>query len=265
MAGGTPEEERTSEPAEEVVLALRGERSGCGVVSNILVSPLPGSEAEVKDIASLVQGEGWREVDVITGAGATEDHLKRYAPGHRIVHLATHGFYLNGVCESALSWRTASPATDEKRGYMGENPMLLSGLLVSGSNRHGEGTEEIGIDDGILTATELASVDLSGCDWLVLSACETALGEVEQGEGVFGLRRAAQLAGARTVIMSVFPVPDKETRELMTVLYRERLAGRSTVESLQQAMRAMMARAEEKSGSRHPVYWGGFVAAGGWD
>jgi hypothetical protein len=100
----------------------------------------------------------------------------------------------------------------------------LSGLAFAGANKRQ--SARWAEDDGILTAEEIASLDLHGVEWAVLSACDTGVGEIKAGEGVFGLRRAFQVAGARTVIMSLWSVEDRATREWMAALYRERFANR---------------------------------------
>ena len=102
-----------------------------------------------------------------------------------------------------------------------ENPLLLSGLILAGANHRNVAAPDQ--EDGVLTAEEVAALNLSGVEWAVLSGCDTGVGEVRAGEGVFGLRRAFQVAGARTVIMSLWPVEDQATRQWMTALYRGRL------------------------------------------
>ena len=119
-------------------------------------------------------------------------------------------------------------------------------------------------DDGILTAEEIATLDLHGTEWAVLSACDTGLARCG-GEGVFGLRRAFQLAGARTVIMSLWPVEDEATRQSMTSLYRHRFSERkSTIASVNDANLELLQRRRARGESTHPFYWAGFIAAGAW-
>jgi len=108
-------------------------------------------------------------------------------------------------------------------------------------------------------------MDLAGVEWAVLSACETGLGELKAGEGVFGLRRAFQVAGARTVIMSLWPVDDSLTRQWMTTLYSERfLRHRGTAEAVREADLSVLRRLRSANRSTHPFYWAAFVAAGDW-
>ena len=145
---------------------------------------------------------------------------------------------------------------------MGENPLLLSGLVLAGANRAGEAHPDQ--DDGILTAEELAALDLRGVEIVALSACDTGLGEVEAGEGVFGLRRALEIAGARTVLMSLWPVPDREARLWMGGFYTARLAGESILDASRHASLEALASARKQGSFAHPYLWAGFVAAGDW-
>jgi CHAT domain-containing protein len=141
--------------------------------------------------------------------------------------------------------------------------MLLSGLALAGANRRSAaGPDE---DDGILTAEEVASLDLAGVEWAVLSACNTGLGAVAAGEGVLGLRRAFQVAGVRTVIMSLWSVEDRATREWMEALYRARFSQHfDTADSVREASLAFIRDRRARGQSAHPFYWAGFVAAGDW-
>jgi len=144
-----------------------------------------------------------------------------------------------------------------------ENPLLLSGLAFAGANRRGAATADE--DDGILTAEEVAGLDLTGLDWAVLSACDTGLGVVRVGEGVLGLRRAFQTAGARTVIMSVWSVEDRSTRQWMHALYQARFErGLDTADAVRQAALSTLRARRSATGSGHPFFWAGFVAAGDW-
>jgi CHAT domain-containing protein len=202
---------------------------------------------------------------LLTGSEATESAFKARAPGRRVIHLATHGFFLGGRCPSRLERPLASGrAGGGDRAAIGENPLLLSGLALAGANRRERsGAED---DDGILTAEEIAALDLSGVEWAVLSACETGAGEVRAGEGVLGLRRAFQVAGARTLIMSLWTVDDDATSRWMQALYEARLRRRQgTMEAVRHASLALLRERRQKGQSTHPFYWGAFVAAGRWE
>ena len=148
---------------------------------------------------------GYAAAETLIGGAATESAVKQLGPGRRILHLATHGFFLGDECASPLDGTRAvgglvsvpGPASNATRRPMSppENPLVLSGLAFAGANlRAAAGADE---DDGILTAEEVASLDLTGVEWAVLSACDTGLGLIHAGEGVLGLRRAFHVAGAR--------------------------------------------------------------------
>ena len=140
---------------------------------------------------------------------------------------------------------------------------LLSGLALTGANRREQASP--GQDDGILTAEEIAALDLSAVEWAVLSACETGIGEVKAGEGVFGLRRAFQVAGAKTLIMSLWAVEDESARQWMKKLYQGRFLKRlGTAEAVREASLEVLRERRAKGESTHPFYWGAFVAAGDW-
>src|SRR6185369_9934853 len=136
------------------------------------------------------------------------------------------------------------------------NPLLRSGLALAGANlRH-----QNEIDDGILTALEASGLNLWGTKLVVLSACDTGVGEVRNGEGVYGLRRAFLLAGAETLVMSLWPVRDWVTREMMTAYYTGLREGLGRGDALRRAQLAMLARKTR----RHPFYWASFIQAGEW-
>ena len=200
---------------------------------------------------------------MLSGSQATEAAFKQLAPGKRFLHLATHGFFLNGPCPSALEAPRDPPGMWRNVVAAGENPLLLSGLAMAGANnRHATCTDE---EDGILTAEEIAALDLEGVEWAVLSACDTGLGEVMAGEGVFGLRRAFQVAGVRTLLTSLWAVEDAATQEWMNSLYRRRfLVGSGTAESVRDASLELLRNRRAKNHSTHPFYWAGFVAVGDW-
>jgi len=141
--------------------------------------------------------------------------------------------------------------------------MLRSGLYFSGAGRtlRGEKTAD-DLDDGILSAYEAAGLNLHGTELVVLSACETGRGQIANGEGVFGLRRALQEAGAQTVLMSLWSVPDRETQELMTLFYSKWLAGQEKPQALREAEMELRAKVKVRYGEDLPLYWGGFVLVG---
>ena len=170
----------------------------------------------------------------------------------RVLHLATHGYF--------LPEREASSAPAGVPGRLQDrlaNPMLRSGLALAGANTWlANGALPPEAQDALFTAEDVSGLDLGATDLVVLSACETGLGEVQAGEGVFGLRRAFVLAGARTLVISLWQVPDQQTQELMVAFYRGVLAGASRVDALRQAQLALKERFPE------PLFWGAFICLG---
>jgi CHAT domain-containing protein len=205
---------------------------------------------------------------VLSGRLATEEAFKREASGRSILHLATHGFFFDGGCvPSATATRSVGglvsgkPAGGSKLAV--ERPFALSGLALAGANLRS--SAKPGAEDGILTAEEVVSLNLEGVQWAVLSACDTGLGRITAGEGVFGLRRAFQIAGVQTVIMSLWSVDDEATRDWMRSLYEGRLVRHlSTARAVRDASIAVLTDRRAKGLSAHPFYWAGFVAAGSW-
>jgi len=249
---------RATTGTNSIDIAYRGPRSACGSFQTMSFEPLPGSYEEVSEVLDLWrQGSGNQaDTTLLTGAAASETAFKQLAAGKRVLHLATHGFFLGGDCGSTLNPLAGDNVTNE-------NPLLLSGLVLAGANhRAAAGPDE---DDGILTAEEIATLDLRDTEWAVLSACDTGRGEIRAGEGVFGLQRAFRVAGARTTIMSLWPVEDEVTRRWMTALYRHHFAeGLSTMESVHAASLELLQQRRAQGLSTHPFYWVGFIASGDW-
>lgn len=226
--------------------------------------PLPGTAREAAAIKALYRRHRQGNADVLLGREASEAKLREKASGREMIHLATHGFYLEEDAGDAVLPRRIDlfGSTETVR----QNPLLLSGLLLAGaSDPASAARREIG--DGLLTAEELATLDLQGTDWLVLSGCGTGTGEIRWGEGVFGLQRAARLAGARVCVMSLWPVPDDEAQLFMENLYTLHFKGEPAITAMARATRDALQRARENGGRHgaHPRSWGAFVAAGTWD
>jgi len=250
-------------PLSSSLVRLRNTRSSCERLNEIQVERLPASGKEVRQLGRVFGQTTHEPVELYLGVDALEDRVKAESGGKRIIHLATHAYYLQGECADARERKVTRSLLGEAE-VMGENPLLLSGLFFAGSNLHGKGAAERGMDDGILTAEEICSLDLTGSEWVVLSACETGLGKLKKGEGVFGLRRAFQLAGARTVIMSLWPVGDRPTRNYMLGLYERRLGGTTTVAAMRETTLSQLRKLRRQNRSTHPFTWGAFVAVGDW-
>jgi CHAT domain-containing protein len=133
-----------------------------------------------------------------------------------------------------------------------ENPMLRSGIVLAGVNA----SLKEGRDDGVVSAEKILGLRLKGTDLVVLSACETGVGDVKSGEGVFGLKRSFILSGAKTVVMSLWSIPSKETTELMTDFYTLMAKGKSKAEALREARLNLMKK------NPNPFYWGAFIMVG---
>ena len=252
-------------------VALEAHRSVCGAAAPLQFEDLPGSRAEVADIAhiwSTTQGASGSENDLLTltGRGATKYAVTRAVTGRRVIHLSTHGFFLASPCEPSSRYVRGVgglvPASFTAIARM-DNPLLLSGLAFAGANNR-VGAETRG-NGSILTAEEIAGLELNGTEWAVLSACDTGLGEIRAGEGVFGLRRAFQIAGARTVIMSLWSVEDSSTADWMRSLYEARFRQRlSTADAVHAASLRVLTERRRRGESTNPFFWAGFVAAGDW-
>lgn len=233
--------------------ALNIERSGATVLD-----PLPGTKIEVEKIYGMLKKELWK-LDIYTEQNATEDNLKRVAnPG--VIHIATHGFF---EADNGETNKAKTKKKDEQEVI--DNPLLKSGLYLAGSSltilkrkNLVTATEynEAGREDGVLTAYEAMNLSLEKTDLVVLSACETGLGEVKNGEGVYGLQRAFQVAGAKAIIISLWTVSDNATQKLMTNFYKEWM---QTGNKRQAFINAQMALRKE---FQDPYYWGAFVMVG---
>jgi len=239
----------------------------CADFGSVRFSPLPGAASETSSIAALWSSKPGAApaAVVLTGARATEAAFKEMAPGFQMMHLATHGFFIRDRCQSSISTflegssGTAAPGISPVER---DSPLLLAGLAFAGANVRGNVEE--GREDGILTAEEIATIDLSGLQWAVLSACDTGLGRVQDGEGVLGIRRAFEVAGAKTLIMSLWMVDDDAAREWMRRLYAGRVRGQSTADAVHKASMGLIEARRAGGRSTHPFYWGAFVAAGDW-
>jgi tetratricopeptide (TPR) repeat protein len=218
--------------------------------------PLAGTKGEADDLAALLA-----DVTVIEGPAATADALRRVRHP-AVLHIATHGF-LSAVdepvvVESLDLLPTSGLFIQRSEGVRLANPMYYAGLALAGVNKRAPGTST-----GIVTAQELAGMDLEGTDLVVLSACETGLGTVTSGEEFTGLRRALAIAGAATQVTSLWRVDDTATRVLMGHFYRGLAEGLGRAEALRLAQERVE-RDPDHPEWRHPFYWQAFVLSGAW-
>lgn len=214
---------------------------------SVRFEPLPDTKTEGEWVASRLGVVPW------SGAEALEAKVKD-CESPRILHLATHGFFLPRNPQREVD----SPSrVNEVVSQPLDNPLLRSGLALAGANRWLDGHSlPIEAEDGLLTAEDVCAMNLLGTELVVLSACDTGLGEYRSGEGVFGLRRAFELAGARSLIMSLWRVPSGPTRELMQEFYRQLSLGKRRSQALREAQRILRRRYPET------FYWGAFVLSG---
>jgi len=220
------------------------------------MEPLPGTKEEVSNISNLVAKDHWKiqtKSDNQAGEYEFKKELETKAPG--VLHFATHGFAFPDEAKKETSMMSMEKESTYK---VSEDPMVRCGLMLSGSNISWTGNpqkmiEQTG-DDGILTAAEVANLDLSNTKLVVLSACETGLGKIEGSEGTFGLKRGFKLAGVEQMIVSLWSVPDKETMELMTLFYSDLTKTLNPVTSFEKAQKEMRNRYPTE-----PDKWAGFV------
>jgi CHAT domain-containing protein len=211
---------------------------------------LPGTREEVQAISGILG-----RADVYVGERAIEEVLLGL-DGPRILHLATHGFFLSDTQFMKLTNRETS---DKKPIFV--NPLVRSGLALAGANHALSGGGST--SDGVFTAEKVLALRLKGTGLVVLSACETGLGEIKSGEGVYGLRRAFIQAGAQGLVMSMWSVPDRETKELMIEFYRNLTDnGDDRAEALRQAALKQIETVRARYGRPNPFFWGAFVYLG---
>ena len=251
-----------------VPVATLRDAQACGDFRAARFDPLTGALQEVKELSGLWTSAARPNKDVadarvLMGREASEGTFKQEAHRYRVLHLATHGFFLGDCSPVATGTRAVGGLSKAAKAKVSDNPLLLSGLALAGANRRNlAGPDE---DDGILTAEEVTSLNLEGVEWAVLSACDTGLGEIKAGEGVFGLRRAFQVAGAHTVIMSLWSVEDRSALRWMRALYEGRLRrGLSTADAVRDASLTVLSQRRARGQSTHPFFWAGFVASGDW-
>jgi len=222
-------------------------------------APLRGTDDEAAVLAKLLP-----EARVLTQTQATESALKQ-ARSPRLLHIATHGYFLpdnpqQGAATSSGASGKSSLDSTQTQAVLHENPLLRAGLALSGANHLRGGNGE----DGILTGLEVAGLNLSGTKLVVLSACESGVGEVQNGKGVYGLRRALVLAGSESQVISLWKVNDDATRDFMIRYYKLLLAGQGRSEALRQVQLEMLAGEAESQKQSHPYFWASFIQSGEW-
>jgi CHAT domain-containing protein/Tfp pilus assembly protein PilF len=231
--------------------------SAVSTLKEFYFPPLQHAEHEGEALRALLP-----DATLLTKGQATKAALTQVR-SPKLLHIATHSFFLEDQQLTLAGEHGAQALTDdperalqrlERRGIRIESPLLRSGLALAGVNEHKED------DNGILTALEVTGLNLWGTKLVTLSACDTGVGEVKNGDGVHGLRRALTLAGTETQVMSLWAVSDKATRELMVAYYGRLKQGQGRGEALRQVQLEMLKGVNR----RHPYYWASFIQSGEW-
>jgi tetratricopeptide (TPR) repeat protein len=212
------------------------------------IPELPGTKTEVNKLYGLLQEKEW-EANLHLRQEANETKIKAIVPP-KLLHIATHGFFKSDV--------VYEQGNDYGAGFNNaeHNPLFRSGLLLAGSAKAILSGSKISEEDGVLTAYEAMNLNLDNTELVVLSACETGIGEVRNGEGVYGLQRAFMVAGAKSVIMSLWQVDDNTTQLLMINFYNNWLAGANKFEAFKNAQKQL------KKQYADPFHWGAFIILG---
>jgi CHAT domain-containing protein len=222
---------------------------------------LDGTRLEAMQIEKLLRKKISR-VYLLTDTSGTEAQFKKKAEESNWLHISTHGFFFPDP-QLTPGYEEIQPEEGNVtfrgvRGYglwqfvNNRNPLMRSGLVFSGANEVWNDEAIVGREDGMLTADEVAVMNLKKCDLVVLSACETGLGEIRGSEGVYGLQRSFKMAGVKFIIMSLWQVPDKETVEFMNVFYKKLLKTSDIRGSFNETQKEMRKKYD-------PFYWGAFV------
>ncbi|NJM94190.1 MAG: CHAT domain-containing protein [Cytophagales bacterium] len=212
--------------------------------SNEVIAQLPGTETEIREIEKLLKSQGWK-IESYQERLASEGNVKTLQ-SPKVFHVATHGFF------------DASDRTQTDLGVgMADNPMLRSGLLFEGAGDLLFQTKQnYNVEPGVLTAFEAMTLNLDNTELVVLSACETGLGDVAAGEGVYGLQRAFLVAGADAIVMSLFKVSDEATQKLMVYFYKNWLEGQDKRAAFINAKKTLRVEYPQ------PIFWGAFIMIG---
>ncbi|OJJ15433.1 hypothetical protein BKI52_39140 [marine bacterium AO1-C] len=224
---------------------------------------LPGTQKEVEKIRDILRNYSKYHAILHIGDQAQEVIIKN-TKAPKILHIATHGFFVPAYEEiTRIDDNNQIQKIRKKRSNA--EPLLRAGLVLAGAESVQKSNDKLVTEDGILTAYEVAALNLQNTDLVVLSACDTGLGQIENREGVYGLQRAFLVAGAKTIMMSLWKVDDQATQMLMTRFYKEWIQKKRSKRKALKAAREYLRNYKDKSGNRpyaSPYYWGAFVMVG---
>ncbi len=224
-------------PGEVATVSSNSNNTRSIDLSKIIFSPLSGTAEEARAIASLFK------INPLLHSQATEGAIKQ-VKSPQILHIATHGFFQDGS------------RSQSNQNTINDNPLLLSGLVLSGFKKQQGG----GNEDGVLTALEVTTLNLVGTKLVALSACDTGIGKDSTGEGIYGLRRALVIAGSESQLISLWKVDDNGTKDLMVKYYNRLLNNQGRSEALRQTQLEML----KSENYQHPYYWAAFIPSGDW-
>ena len=214
---------------------------------------LPGSLSEIEGLQQILISKQ-KPYSILTGKQATEANFKKLSGNSpNIIHIATHGFFYENLDRKPMYSNMGLNTEDRYR--LAEDPLLRSGIILAGANyawKNGSNPNED--EDGILSAMEISNLDLSNTDMVVLSACETGLGDIDGSEGVYGLQRAFKMAGVDIIVMSLWQVPDWKTAEFMNLFYSDWMSTKNVREAFNKAQRNMQKKYKDE-----PEKWAAFV------
>lgn len=258
--------ERASVPSQGGVPLYRGSRS-MEASRWRGWSELPAAMREAEDIRRELSSSPYGPVQVLSGSQALEEQLKTL-PAPRLLHIATHGYFFPDQTSTRGKRRVSlenmdAPGRENRLSRIQgtENPLIRSGFVLAGANVSRD-LDSLGLDDGWVSAEEVGMLDLHGTEMVILSGCDTGLGDVRLGEGVSGLRRAFRYAGARTLIMSLAPIGDEPTRMLMRRFYAGLAGGKGKLDALRQAQLFVLRERRNRTGEGQPWAWANFVLVG---
>ncbi|MBF0421385.1 MAG: tetratricopeptide repeat protein [Magnetococcales bacterium] len=241
--------------AAAVQQGLRGAGSG---MRGLHFDPLPGAEKEGKLITDTIKEKGQAST-IFTQNDAQERQVQGLSSPPRMIHIATHGFFLKPDDNLRKRLLKLQRGAEGQLPPPGDNPLLRSGLAFAGINANAQYLGELDtVNDGVLTALEVLGLNLTGTQLAVLSACETGLGEIHEGEGVYGLRRAFMEAGVKSLIASLWEVSDAGTQNLMTKVYGRLTAGQAVDEAMRDSQLEMLHSSEWNN----PYIWSAFMLIG---